>query len=34
MSVALHSQRRSNYRWRRRADAAGAAVLSVALLIW
>ena len=34
MSVALSSRRRSNYRWRRRADAAGAAVLSVALLIW
>ncbi len=34
MSVALSSQRRSTYRWRRRADAAGAAVLSVALLIW
>ena len=34
MSVAPYSQRRSNYRWRRRADAAGAAVLSVALLIW
>ena len=34
MSVALHSQRWSNYRWRRSANAAGAAVLSVALLIW
>ena len=35
MSVtALHSRRRSTYRWRRRTDAAGAAVLPVALLIW
>ena len=34
MSVALAPRRRSIYRWRRRADAAGAAVLSVVLLIW
>ena len=34
MSVALYSRRRSKYRWRRRADAAGAAALSVALLIF
>ena len=34
MSVALVVRRRSIYRWRRRADAAGAAVLSVVLLIW
>src|SRR5258708_33775611 len=34
MSAAGSSQRRSTYRWRRRADAAGAAVHSVALLIW
>jgi multiple sugar transport system permease protein len=34
MSVASYPQRRSNRGWRRRADAAGAAVLSVALLIW
>jgi len=34
MSVTLSSRRRSANRWRRRADAAVAAVLSVALLIW
>src|SRR5262245_32320572 len=34
MSVALYPRRWSNYRWRRRANAAGAVVLSVALLIW
>ena len=35
MSVTpLHARRRSAYRWRRTADAAGAAVLSVVLLIW
>lgn len=34
MSVASVPQRRSTHRWRRRADATGVAVLSVALLIW
>jgi multiple sugar transport system permease protein len=35
MSVAaLHPRRRSTYRWRRRADAAWVAVLSIVLLIW
>ena len=34
MSLVLDLRRRSNVRWRRRADALGAAVLSVGLLIW
>jgi ABC-type glycerol-3-phosphate transport system permease component len=34
VSVGSYPRRRSTHRWRRRADATGAAVLSVALLIW
>ncbi|MFI5032126.1 MAG: carbohydrate ABC transporter permease [Reyranellales bacterium] len=34
MSVALSSRRGSIYRWRRRADSVGVAVLSVVLLVW